>query len=73
MVNGEWLYGEIEVRKGQFPVQFVDHVPHGLSPLPSDDNDAKGDNFTETKVEDKLTATLSMWGDEDHNTQVIVD
>ncbi|XP_060556964.1 SH3 domain-containing protein 19-like [Ruditapes philippinarum] len=69
MVNGEWLYGEIGVRKGQFPVQFVDHVPHGLSPLSSGDSDAKGDNFTETKVEDKLTATLSMWGDEDHYTQ----
>ncbi|XP_053400118.1 SH3 domain-containing protein 19-like [Mercenaria mercenaria] len=74
MVNEEWLYGEIEDRKGQFPVQFVDHVPHGLSPLPigdaKGDSHAKRDNFTGMNAEDKLTSTLAMWDDhEDHQEQ----
>ena len=76
MVNEEWLYGEIGVRKGQFPVQFVDHVPHGLSPLTShniddkEDHLSKGDHCTETKAEDKLTASLAMW--DDHDEQVFI-
>ncbi|KAH3839995.1 hypothetical protein DPMN_113436 [Dreissena polymorpha] len=33
IVNEEWLYGEMGPCRGQFPVQFVDHVPPGLPPL----------------------------------------
>nr|CAD7205111.1 unnamed protein product [Timema douglasi] len=29
-VNGDWLYGEYNGKKGQFPASFVDHVPENL-------------------------------------------
>ncbi|GLH00036.1 Uncharacterized protein GBIM_06506 [Gryllus bimaculatus] len=29
-VNSDWLYGEYQGNRGQFPASFVDHVPAGL-------------------------------------------
>ncbi|KAL4229839.1 hypothetical protein ACF0H5_010231 [Mactra antiquata] len=46
-VNEEWLYGEIGDRKGQFPIQFIDHIPHGLPPLHKTTN-VMEDNSVET-------------------------
>lgn len=71
VVNEEWLYGEIGDRKGQFPIQFIDHVPQGLPPL-HDSSEAKKDNSVVTRHEDLLTASLAMWDDAPNDTKLSV-
>lgn len=34
-MNEEWLYGELGMNQGQFPANYVDHVPRGLPTRPS--------------------------------------
>jgi len=36
VVNTEWLYGELNGYRGQFPVEYVDRVPHNLPTFKKD-------------------------------------
>ena len=65
-VSEDWLFGEIDSRKGQFPVQFVDHVPSDLTWMPNK-------NKPEEKHSDPLTASLAMWDAVDDDDQSLVN
>ena len=63
-INEEWLFGEVGSHRGQFPIQFIDHVPNSLTVLGSEQTEDRSINQDHSKPGDKLTQTLTMWGDE---------
>lgn len=67
-VNEEWLFGEIGSRTGQFPVQFIDHVPPGVTVLETNQDERNKSSLVHNKPRDMLTETLAMW--DDHNNKV---
>jgi len=70
MVNEEWLYGEMGPNTGQFPVQFVDHVPQGLPPWQGAGQDRTAGTTGAGKPVDRLSQVLSAWGDEPDQKKV---
>lgn len=37
-ITSEWLYGETNGQKGQFPANFIEYVPPNLPPIPASDS-----------------------------------
>lgn len=65
-VNEEWLYGEIGSRCGQFPVQFIDHVPAGIPVLSGGQQAGSTEVMAvKSKSVDKLEETLALWDQPD--------
>lgn len=65
-VNEEWLYGEIGGRCGQFPVQFIDHVPAGIQVLGGGQQAGSTEDIAvKSKPICKLEETLALWDQPD--------
>lgn len=63
-VNEEWLFGEIGSRSGQFPIQFIDHVPPGISVLGN--GSSTNTNTSPREPADRVAESMAMWDESPH-------